>query len=43
MLGAILNFLLRRLWISVLTLFAIASATFILMHLVPGDPFAEEA
>ncbi len=43
MLEAICNFLLRRLWISVLTLFAIATATFILMHLVPGDPFAEEA
>ena len=43
MLKAIGNFLLRRFWVSLLTLFAIASATFLLMHLIPGDPFAEEA
>lgn len=43
MLGAISNFLLRRLGVSILTLFAISTATFILMHLVPGDPFAEES
>ncbi len=43
MLKAIIYFLLRRFWISVITLFAIASATFLLMHLVPGDPFAEES
>ncbi|MBS0634520.1 MAG: ABC transporter permease [Verrucomicrobia bacterium] len=43
MLQSIFTFLLRRLGISVLTLFAIATATFILMHLVPGDPFAEES
>jgi len=42
-LKAIIYFLLRRLGISLLTLFAIASATFLLMHLVPGDPFAEES
>ncbi len=43
MLAGIGNFLLRRLWVSILTLFAIATATFFLMHLVPGDPFAEQS
>ncbi len=43
MFGAITHFLLRRFWVSIITLFAITTATFFLMHLVPGDPFAEQA
>jgi len=36
-------FLMRRLVVSMITLFVIATCTFILMHMVPGDPFAEES
>lgn len=43
MLRDICTFIARRLVISVFTLFAIVTATFLLMHLVPGDPFAEES
>lgn len=39
----LVSFLMRRFVVSVITLFVIATATFILMHMVPGDPFAEEA
>ncbi len=35
-------FLIRRLFIAILAVFALASATFFLTRLIPGDPFAEE-
>lgn len=37
------TFLVRRVYLSALTLFVIASSTFLLMHSIPGDPFAEES
>ncbi len=37
-----LAYILRRLVISVLTLFVIATLTFFLMHTVPGGPFVGE-
>lgn len=38
----IISFLLRRLCLAIITVFIVASATFILMKSIPGDPFAEE-
>jgi peptide/nickel transport system permease protein len=35
-------FFIRRLAVMIVTVFAIATITFILMRLVPGDPFQDE-
>ncbi|MGI8906319.1 MAG: ABC transporter permease [Candidatus Sumerlaeaceae bacterium] len=37
-----MRFVLRRVILSVVTLFVIASATFFLMHSIPGGPFSRE-
>ena len=36
-------YLIRRLLLSLLTLWVIITLTFVLMHAIPGDPFASEA
>lgn len=36
------KYLLKRIIMSVITLWAIVTITFILMHSVPGNPFAKE-
>lgn len=38
----IVSFLLKRFFLALVTVFLVASATFILMKSIPGDPFAEE-
>ena len=36
------KYILKRLFIGVITLFALATITFFLMHIIPGSPFAGE-
>ena len=37
-----LKYILKKVWIAVLTVFVLATITFFLMKLIPGDPFASE-
>ena len=37
-----LKYLLKRLGMGILTLFALTTITFFLMHIIPGSPFAGE-
>ena len=36
------KYILKRLWIGLITLWALATITFFLMHVIPGSPFAGE-
>ena len=37
-----LKYILKKVWIALLTVFVLATITFVLMKLIPGDPFASE-